>query len=436
MDDSSFKESFAVAIEYHKNNNLKKAWELYHQLIDKNPNNYLVLGNIGLLSIQLEKYDTAVNYLLKSIKLNSKYFQGYNNLGKVFFLLKNIKESINNFKIAIKLNNKSEDAHYNFSYILQKIGAHQEAKYHLNKVIEINPNNINALNNLGIILIALGKKKEAITVFKKIIVINPEFGNAYFNLYPLLIDQNKNKEAIKYLKKATECSPKKIYYQIFLIILLEYSGIKSDHVFQQNKLNEFNKALLDSWNYIKQKKTNKTKMISYTKDVLQLAKDNCMNKGLVLEFGVRFGTSIRQIAEIFKSKIHGFDSFEGLPEAWHNTPKNFYSTFGEIPSTPENVTLHEGLFSKSLPLFLQHHKDKIKFINIDCDIYSSTKTVLDLLSNQIVPGSIILFDEYIGNENWRKDEYKAFQEAVKKYNWNYEYLAFSVQTKQVLIKIT
>ena len=56
------KESFAVAIEYHKNNNLKKAWELYHQLIDKNPNNYLVLGNIGLLSIQLD-------YIINKVKV-------------------------------------------------------------------------------------------------------------------------------------------------------------------------------------------------------------------------------------------------------------------------------------------------------------------------------------------------------------------------------
>ena len=176
-------------------------------------------------------------------------------------------------------------------------------------------------------------------------------------------------------------------------------------------------------------------MISSTNNVLQLAKKYSKKNGLILEFGVRFGTSIRQIANIFSSNIHGFDSFGGLPESWHNIPQNFYSTFGKIPSTPKNVTLHAGLFNQSLPKFLNNHKDVIRFINIDCDIYSSTKTVLNLLSKQIVPGTIILFDEYFGNEHWRKDEFRAFQESVKKYNWSYEYLAFSVQTKQVLIKI-
>ena len=77
----------------------------------------------------------------------------------------------------------------------------------------------------------------------------------------------------------------------------------------------------------------------------------------------------------------------------------------------------------------------MKFINIDCDIYSSTKTILDQLAPRMVAGSVILFDEYIGNEHWREDEYKAFQESVEKYGWDYEYLCFSIYTKQVVVKI-
>jgi len=58
-------------------------------------------------------------------------------------------------------------------------------------------------------------------------------------------------------------------------------------------------------------------------------------------------------------------------------------------------------------------------MNIDCDIYSSTKTVLEIFSKQIIPGTVIVFDEYIGNTNWREDEFKAFQEAVLKHGWEY-----------------
>jgi len=78
----------------------------------------------------------------------------------------------------------------------------------------------------------------------------------------------------------------------------------------------------------------------------------------------------------------------------------------------------------------------VRFINVDCDIYSSTKTVLEQLAPRIVPGSVIVFDEYVGNEYWRDDEYKAFQEAVAQHGWGYEYLCFSIFTKQAVVRIT
>ena len=53
----------------------------------------------------------------------------------------------------------------------------------------------------------------------------------------------------------------------------------------------------------------------------------------------------------------------------------------------------------------------------------------------IMRGSVIVFDEYIGNKNWRGDEFKAFHEAVLKYGWKYECLFFSFMTKQVVVRI-
>jgi hypothetical protein len=47
----------------------------------------------------------------------------------------------------------------------------------------------------------------------------------------------------------------------------------------------------------------------------------------------------------------------------------------------------------------------------------------------------LLTAEYIGNQHWREDEYKAFQEAVERFGWKYEYLCFSFFTKQVALRI-
>ena len=161
-----------------------------------------------------------------------------------------------------------------------------------------------------------------------------------------------------------------------------------------------------------------------------------VDEGLALEFGVRFGTSIRLISELVEQEVHGFDSFEGLPETRNQNPKGAYSTKGVIPSVPDNVILHNGWFEETLPNFIDQHQAPIRFMNIDCDIFSSTKTIFDLLAKQIRTGTVIVFDEYIGNYNWREDEFRAFQEAVLSNGWEYEYLCFSFMTKQVVVRIS
>jgi len=41
-----------------------------------------------------------------------------------------------------------------------------------------------------------------------------------------------------------------------------------------------------------------------------------LHDGLFAEFGVGGGYTINLIADHTKAKVHGFDSFEGLPESW------------------------------------------------------------------------------------------------------------------------
>ena len=136
--------------------------------------------------------------------------------------------------------------------------------------------------------------------------------------------------------------------------------------------------------------------------------------GLLAEFGVFEGDSLRLFASLTDKEIHGFDSFEGLPEAWtgHSLDKSYFAV-DKLKAFPKNVTLHKGWFSDSLPGFLENHKDEIfAFMHIDCDLYSSTKEILMRCSKKIVPGTIILFDEYINYPNWENHEYKAFKEFM------------------------
>mmetsp|Transcript_1055 Transcript_1055/g.1442 ORF Transcript_1055/g.1442 Transcript_1055/m.1442 type:complete len:153 (-) Transcript_1055:63-521(-) len=141
-------------------------------------------------------------------------------------------------------------------------------------------------------------------------------------------------------------------------------------------------------------------------------------------------------------QVHGFDTFTGLPEEWGSPekggePTGAYSTFGAMPSDlPQNVQLHAGIFSDTLPGFIDTHPGPIRFMNVDCDLYSSTKDIFDQVFGRIVPGTIIVFDEYVMTPTWQDDEFKAFQEAVAKHGWTFEYLAVSIMTGQAVVRIT
>jgi Macrocin-O-methyltransferase (TylF) len=156
--------------------------------------------------------------------------------------------------------------------------------------------------------------------------------------------------------------------------------------------------------------------------------------GLVLEFGVHNGRSINVIASLTDRTVHGFDSFEGLPV--DDDIPNFtdggvkwyagkMSRGGTLPDVRDNVRLHKGWFISLLPEFLATHEGKIAFMHIDCDIYSSTRDVLNRSRDRISEGTIIVFDEYMNFEGWQRHEHRALMEFVTTTDMRYEFIAYT-----------
>ncbi|HAJ75373.1 MAG TPA: hypothetical protein DCM64_02850, partial [Gammaproteobacteria bacterium] len=290
----------------------------------------------------------------------------------------------------------------------------------------------------GDALYILGQLDAAMQDYDKAIQIKPDYAEAQYNRHALLLNPDDLMPAIKCMEKTIDIDPLNMRYRFVLGMLWGYSGDTREattHFDMVESGESLYRARLDAWRYIKSVNKKVPTIIGSNIHAFKLGIEAAVVDGLVLEFGVRFGTSIRQISTLVDRDVHGFDSFQGLPESWHNEPKGSYSTKGVIPSVPQNVTLHDGWFEETLPEFVQQHPEPVRFMNIDCDIYSATKTVLEVFAKQIIPGTVIVFDEYIGNEHWREDEFKAFQEAVLKYGWKYEYLCFSFVTKQVVVRI-
>jgi len=420
---------------------IKEAVDCYERALAINYEFAEAHNNLGLAFQKLRYLNDALASYHQAIALNPTYTNAYYNLGNTHRELggENIEDAIKNYHKAISINQNVVEIHNHLGMALRDQGKLDKAEARFRTALTINPNSAEVHSNLGSVLKELGKCNEAVACQQKAIEIIPEFAEAHYNLHALFLDPNETDLSIDCLQKAVNIDTEEKTYRFMLGMLLEYCGKLREakaHLEIVEKGDNGDRAKLDAWRYIKANNERLPPIFGSSPQGFRVGLNAAKLEGLVLEFGVRFGTSIRQIADLANQDVHGFDSFEGLPEAWHEEPKGTYSTKGTQPTVQENVILHTGLFEETLPDFIQTYPSPIRFMNIDCDLYSSTKTVLDFLSPQIVPGTIIVFDEYIGNEQWREDEFKAFQEAVTDYGWNYEYLCFSFMTKQAVVKIT
>lgn len=170
-------------------------------------------------------------------------------------------------------------------------------------------------------------------------------------------------------------------------------------------------------------------------EVLTHCLDEVAVDGLYLEFGVYSGTTINFIASRVQAAVHGFDSFEGLPEQWGNVPAGKFTRHGDLPEVRGNVSLHVGWFDKTLPGFLEMNGGNAAFIHIDSDLYSSAKTVLEALRPRIVPGTVIVFDEFFNYPGWQEHECKAFQEFISTSGLAFKYISYASRGFSVGVKI-
>lgn len=161
-----------------------------------------------------------------------------------------------------------------------------------------------------------------------------------------------------------------------------------------------------------------------------------LKHGLVLEFGVATGRTLNHFARVLPFKtIYGFDGFKGLPEDWTSRMRKGFFARNNLPAVRKNCELVVGWFDDTLPEFVQQHDQPIALLHVDCDLYSSAVTVLNALKNQIVPGTVIVFDEYMNYPGWQLDEFRAWQDYVRAFGARYEYIGRVGRHQKVAVRV-
>lgn len=155
------------------------------------------------------------------------------------------------------------------------------------------------------------------------------------------------------------------------------------------------------------------------------------------EFGVYRGESLSAWGKLItdpRARFFGFDSFMGLPEYWKpSRPKGTFSTFGRPPHTnDERVRFISGWFQESLPQFLRsYHPSYPLVIHIDSDLYSSALFCLATMNAVMLPGTLIIFDEFDDILH----EFRALMDYANAFMRSYEIVAATLTLTQVTVRL-
>ncbi|MBT8488558.1 MAG: class I SAM-dependent methyltransferase [Gemmatimonadetes bacterium] len=171
-------------------------------------------------------------------------------------------------------------------------------------------------------------------------------------------------------------------------------------------------------------------------DVIEEARRKYKGRFTILEFGTSAGYAFtkilyatRYLGMADRITIHGFDTFEGMPatedradqsavrgEGW--AEGEFAGSERDLEghcraSGYDNFRLHAGLFADTLTPALLRQLEAAPpiLVWIDCDYYSSTKSVLERLVPVLPSGCVLYFDDVdFNHRSTLTGEMKAIRE--------------------------
>ena len=341
-------------------------------------------------------------------------------------------EALKAMQTAIRLSPNDPSAHYNLGIALKESDRLKEAEVAYRKALDLKFDYPEANNNLGVVLQGMGRTQEAINSFKKELEYNPTYAGAFWNLSGC---QKNIKDAEYWINKCLEVNRNHIKSKLTKAALSYYQG-KKDSFIKLNKSEFKDHSFMRSFSWVFN--------LPYLPEIhfsIWCFFDSIIEKSIIkrpfYEFGVWRGSSFKYLIKSF-IKGFGFDTFTGLPEDW-SVGKGLekagtYSSDGDIPEIDGGIFI-KGNFEDTLPIFFSEKRPKASIINFDADLYSSTICALNYSKPVIDKDTILIFDEFIMNDSWEQDEFKALNEFCSNNSYSYDVLAVSFFTKQVAVRL-
>ncbi len=471
--DSPIEDLLRHGMAHQESGRLAEAEARYRRVLERDPEHPDALHLLGLIAHQKGRPEEAARLIQRAVAGKPDAALFHLNLAVVRQALAREEEAEDSYRRGLALEPGVLWARLNLGGLLLAERRCDEAAQVFREGLRERPEEANLLNGLGVALLSRGKAREAVEPLRRAVSLRPGFAMAQHNLATALADIGRLNESAAAAGRAVAANPElaAAHWHLGLwhydrrnlrkalaafdaaaaanpglALAPAYAGVVLGQMGRSAEaerrfaaavdMDPSLESLVESYRYAEAQAAPPA-WFGFKASLLRFALAQAPREGLIMEFGVFTGRSIGVIAEATASAVHGFDSFHGLPEAWiEGEGAGSYDSGGQLPSVPDNVRLHVGLFGETLPPFLREHSGTAGFVHVDCDLYSSTRTVLEGLDPRLAPGTVMVFDEYFAYSRWREHEFKAFQEFVAGTGRAYEYLAFGLFTRQAAVRFT
>lgn len=400
----------------------------YQNALRINPADAKTHYNLGMACSESGDTDAAIDSFKYAIKITPDYALAYNGMGNALKDKGELEQAIKTYRQALKIEPEFAEVLNNLGIALKDSGNLDEAISSYQQAIEIKPDYAEAYNNMGSALKDKAAMPQAIECYEKALEIYPDYTDAIWNRVGAADDID---EAEAWVRKCLTVNPNYIDAIITLSVLEYFKGDrKALDVLLNSSLQDHPAVRSLQWvaELPSLPALHFNRWSLFDAVVKQAVPDRPF-----YEFGVFTGQAFKYLMNTFAEGF-GFDTFAGLPEDWHDEKAGSYSSGGSVPDIAGGEFI-VGEFENTLPEFFVESRPVASVINFDADLYSSTICALNNAKPVIDNRTILIFDEFIVNEHWEQDEFKALHEFCNANDATFDVLAVSFFTKQVALRL-
>ncbi|MEM9760213.1 MAG: tetratricopeptide repeat protein [Pseudomonadota bacterium] len=438
------------------------ARDAFRQTLTLDPRHGDALSGLGMALFELQEFEDAERCFEAVCQSQPDNARAQTNLARLLRRRGDLQAAAARFTRALELEPGSAEAHNDLGLILLENGDTDQAAGHFNSALRLQPDYTTARHNLGLARYRSGDLDTAAACFRDVLASAPDSPVTLNELGNVLADSGDIPAARACFDRAIAQEPGFVdalwnlagaapgvahaceILQRYLAVepdneaaAMMLAGLKSTRN-GRDELRPFAGSACEQHPFLRSFRwvlelPSPPEVCFDRWSFFDLAMSHCEQGRPFYEFGVWRGRSFSYLVESLGQGF-GFDSFEGLPEDWHEQSAGSYSSRGAVPSIPGGEFV-VGRFEDTLPRFFAVERPVASLVHLDADLYGSTLCALTHARPVIDARTVLVFDELLMNDAWEQDEYRALEEFCGDHGWTYEVIAVSFFTKQVALRL-